>query len=235
MPLDMATETDSGDYAVTLDRCLQEFGWAEKAKLQGKLIDGRYHGIAVGCYLEGGASGPRENARLALEDDGTSRRSIVGSSVSGRASRPCLRRSPPTRSTCRWSASRACSTARPIIVSEGFGSYSSRSVVMGGSAIVDAAESCATRSARPPRKRLGCAAAEVDIDQRHGSRARPSVGRCWRSLRGGISADGTFASNKRTYSYGAHAAHVAVDPEDRPCRGASTTWRSRTSAASSIR
>jgi len=29
----------------------------------------------------------------------------------------------------------------------------------------------------------------------------------------GISADGTFASNKRTYSYGAHAAQVAVDPK----------------------
>ena len=27
------------------------------------------------------------------------------------------------------------------------------------------------------------------------------------------SAEGTFASNKRTYSYGAHAAEVAVDPK----------------------
>ena len=27
-----------------------------------------------------------------------------------------------------------------------------------------------------------------------------------------VSAEGTYASNKRTYSYGAHAAHVAVDP-----------------------
>jgi carbon-monoxide dehydrogenase large subunit len=29
----------------------------------------------------------------------------------------------------------------------------------------------------------------------------------------GISAEASFASNKRTYSYGAHAAHVAVDPK----------------------
>src|SRR5204863_166762 len=28
----------------------------------------------------------------------------------------------------------------------------------------------------------------------------------------GIAAEGTYSSNKRTYSYGAHAAHVAVDP-----------------------
>jgi carbon-monoxide dehydrogenase large subunit len=29
----------------------------------------------------------------------------------------------------------------------------------------------------------------------------------------GLSAEGTHASNKRTYSYGAHAAYVAVDPK----------------------
>ena len=29
----------------------------------------------------------------------------------------------------------------------------------------------------------------------------------------GIMAESTYASNKRTYSYGAHAAHVAVDPK----------------------
>ena len=49
----------------------KDFGWTEKQKLQGKLIDGRRHGIAVGCYLEGGGSGPRENVRMVLEGDGT--------------------------------------------------------------------------------------------------------------------------------------------------------------------
>ena len=29
----------------------------------------------------------------------------------------------------------------------------------------------------------------------------------------GLSAEGSYASNKRTYSYGAHAAYVAVDPK----------------------
>ena len=71
MPLNIGTETDNGDYQATLDRCLTEFGWTEKSKLQGRLIDGCYHGIAVGCYLEGGGTGPRENARLALTADGT--------------------------------------------------------------------------------------------------------------------------------------------------------------------
>jgi carbon-monoxide dehydrogenase large subunit len=75
------TECDSGDYQVTLDRCLKEINWAERLKLQGRLIDGYYHGIAVGCYLEGGASGPKETARLALEADGSASIYVGSSSV----------------------------------------------------------------------------------------------------------------------------------------------------------
>jgi carbon-monoxide dehydrogenase large subunit len=62
--LDLETECDSGDYGRTLDRCLAEIDWAAKAGLQRRLIDGRYYGLAVGCYIEDGASGPKENARL---------------------------------------------------------------------------------------------------------------------------------------------------------------------------
>jgi carbon-monoxide dehydrogenase large subunit len=64
------TECDSGDYGEALERCLAEFGWAEKRALQGRLIDGRYHGIAVACFIEGAGAGPKETARLELEPDG---------------------------------------------------------------------------------------------------------------------------------------------------------------------
>src|SRR5262249_5024976 len=37
-PFDKEEELDSGDYHATLERCLAEIGWAEKAKLGGKLI-----------------------------------------------------------------------------------------------------------------------------------------------------------------------------------------------------
>src|SRR5437762_8361613 len=65
------TERDSGDYRETLERCLAEFGWEEKRALQGREIDGRYHGVAVACFIEGGGAGPKETARLELETDGT--------------------------------------------------------------------------------------------------------------------------------------------------------------------
>ena len=45
-PTDANDQYDSGDYRETFDRALKEFNWAEKSKLQGKLIDGQYHGLA---------------------------------------------------------------------------------------------------------------------------------------------------------------------------------------------
>ena len=62
---------DSGDYASAFDRCVGEARWADKARLQGKLIDGRYHGLGIACFIEGGGSGPRENARIELLGDGS--------------------------------------------------------------------------------------------------------------------------------------------------------------------
>src|SRR5882757_6976633 len=47
-PYDSETEYDSGNYASTLKRCLDEFQWAKKSEMQGRLIDGRYHGIGLG-------------------------------------------------------------------------------------------------------------------------------------------------------------------------------------------
>ena len=82
MPYGTGGETDSGDYHETFERCLQEIGWTQKVALAGRQVDGVFHGIAVGCYIEGGGSGPREHARMVFEGDG--RVSVhVGSSAVG--------------------------------------------------------------------------------------------------------------------------------------------------------
>ncbi|MFL6930373.1 MAG: xanthine dehydrogenase family protein molybdopterin-binding subunit [Xanthobacteraceae bacterium] len=212
VPLDLESETDSGDYRMTLDRCLEEIGWAEKAALQGRLIDGRYRGLGVGCYIEGGASGPREGARLVLETDG-SVSVYVGSSSIGQG----------LETVCAQIAADALELPLDRIkgvfhgstdyVREGFGSYSSRSVVMGGSAIVMAAENLRQSIRSAAAKRLGCTAADVEL----GDGVAIGPGKSTISFGDlapeDISAEASFASGKRTYSYGAHAAHVAVDPK----------------------
>jgi carbon-monoxide dehydrogenase large subunit len=211
VPLDIETQCDSGDYHLTFDRCLREFDWAAKATLQGRVIDGRYHGAAIGCYIEGGASGPRENARLVLERDGLIS-VYVGSSSIGQGVETVFAQIAADAMDLPMERIRGVFHGSTDHVNEGFGSYSSRSVVMGGSAVVDAAGKLrdALREAAAPR--LDCGPDEVTLTD---GKARGPSGAS--ILFGdlvvdGISVDGTHASSHRTYSYGAHAAHVAVDP-----------------------
>ena len=209
-PLHIGTETDSGDYGITLARCLDEIDWDAKATLQGKLIDGRYRGTAVGCYLEGGASGPSESARLVLEAGG--KVSVyVGSSSIGQG----------LETVCAQIAADALEIPMDDIkgvfhgstdhVADGYGSFSSRSVVMGGNAIVAAAAKLRDAVRAAAAERWSCAAKDIEID------GGMALARDGSSLPlaafAGLSAETAYVSSKRTYSYGAHAAHVAVDPK----------------------
>jgi carbon-monoxide dehydrogenase large subunit len=208
--LDIETECDSGDYRSTLARCLAEFDWAGKAGLQGRLIDGRYHGLAIGCYIEGGASGPKETARLRLEPDGTVS-VFVGSSSVGQGIETVFAQIAADALEIPMDRIKGVFHGSTDHVSEGFGSYSSRSTVMGGSAIVLAAAELRQAIRAAAAQRLGCAAGDIAIDQ--DSAIGPN--RATVALRelAGLNVESSYASNKRTYSYGAHAAHVAVDPK----------------------
>ena len=208
------TATDSGNYHMTLERCLEEFDWSAKSRLDGKVIDGRYHGIAIGCYIEGGASGPREGARLVLESDGTVS-VYTGSSAVGQGLETVFTQIAADALEMPMSCIRGVFHGSTSGVKEGFGSYSSRSVVMGGSAILDAAQKLLERIRQAAAARLECASSEVQIVA-----GKDVLGPHGKSLtlaelataEGALSAEGSFSSNKRTYSYGAHAAHVAVNP-----------------------
>ncbi|MEE9195312.1 MAG: xanthine dehydrogenase family protein molybdopterin-binding subunit, partial [Alphaproteobacteria bacterium] len=153
-PYESATELDGGDYRELLDRCLEEFGWAEKVKLDGQLVDGRYHGIAIGCFIEGGGAGPSENARMALETDG-SISVYVGSASVGQGIETIMAQiagdalgAPFDRIRVRHG-----STGH---VADGGGSYHSRSTVMGGSAIVLAADQLRDNIRKVAARALGC-------------------------------------------------------------------------------
>jgi carbon-monoxide dehydrogenase large subunit len=201
-------EYDSGDYAESLARCLADFGWAAKAKLQGRIVDGRRHGIAVGCFIEGGGIGPKETARLILEADGMISLH-VGSAAIGQG----------VETFCAQIAADAL--GMPIdrlrvlhgsttLLDEGFGAFHSRSVVMGGSAILDTAPKFLDEIRSRAARRFGCGPADVVLADGMASAGGSSVP--WQAVReSGLVADGAFLNHRHTYSYGAHAAHVAVD------------------------
>jgi carbon-monoxide dehydrogenase large subunit len=211
-PFGDATECDSGNYEATLDRCLAEFDWPAKSAVSGTKVDGCYHGVALGCYIEGGASGPSESARLTLEPDGMLSVSSGSSSV-GQGLETSLAQIAADAMAVPVARIRRVSHGSTTLVQQGFGSYSSRSVVMGGSAIVQAAAELKNILRTSAAAMLGCRAEDVMLGD--GTASAPAGSVSWAKLAGpqGIRVDGSFASRKRTYSYGAHAAHVAVDAE----------------------
>jgi carbon-monoxide dehydrogenase large subunit len=210
-PLDQGSETDTGDYRQTFDHCLHDFGWTEKSKLQGKLVDGRRHGIAVGCYLEGGGSGPRENVRLALESDG-SVTLYTGSSSVGQGVETVMAQIAADALDIPMARINRVQHGSTTVVKQGFGSYSSRSVVMGGSAIVQAAGLLKDAIRAAAAKRLQCEPSAISIDGDNAVGPNRASVPLAALAADNISAEGTYSSKNRTYSYGTHAAHVAVDP-----------------------
>jgi carbon-monoxide dehydrogenase large subunit len=209
-PVLQEEELDCGDYFQTLDRCLAEFGWAEKSGLQGKLIDNRYHGVGLACFVEGGAVGPRENARVAIEDDGTVS-VYVGSASVGQG----------LETICAQIAADALAVPMDRIaifhgsttyLHEGFGSFASRSTVMGGSAIIAAAEELKRAIRAAAALRLNCAAEDIVLEAGLATSPDGNAVRWYDLAPEHRRADGSYANMRRTYAYGAHAAHVAVDP-----------------------
>jgi carbon-monoxide dehydrogenase large subunit len=203
------TSCDSGDYAAAFELCLSEFGWTDRLKLDGQLIDGRYHGIAAGCFIEGGGAGPRENARMVAETDGTVS-VFVGSSAIGQG--------------LETSHSQIAAEALELPIDrirllhgsttylhEGFGSYASRATVMGGGAILATAETFLARLKVVAAARLGVAAEHLRISESNVIAPDGAVLSLAQLAADGVSAIGSFANNKSTYAYGTAAAHVAVD------------------------
>jgi aerobic carbon-monoxide dehydrogenase large subunit len=202
-------EYDSGDYRDTFERCLAEFRWDEKQALAGKEIDGRRHGIAVGCYVEGGASGPHESARIAMEEDG-SVSVAVGSSSVGQGIETIFAQIAADALELPMSRIGGVRHGSTAYVTDGVGSHASRSTVMGGSAIVMAADGFKAALRAAAAERLGCGANAVEIGD--GTVAAPGGASLPFADLAGVAAEATFKNNRRTYAYGAHAAHVAVDP-----------------------
>ena len=211
VPLGGKTACDSGNYRSTLERCLEEFKWSQKLPLNGTLIDGRYHGLGIGCYIEGGGTGPMEGARLVLESDG--RVSVyTGSSANGQGLETVFTQIAADALGMPMERIRGVFHGSTAYVKEGRGAFSSRSVVMGGSAIVTVAQQLLERIRSEAASRLGCISNDVRIVD--GERAVASNGKSVKLADlAGLSEEGTYVSNKRTYSYGAHAAHIAVDPD----------------------
>src|SRR5580704_5108005 len=206
----MDTECDSGDYGDALERCLAEFGWAEKRALQGRLIDGCYHGIAVACFIEGAGAGPKETARLELEADGMVS-VYVGSAAVGQGLETVVAQIAADTLGMPLDRVRVFHGSTPYL-QEGYGAFASRSTVLGGSAVFEGARALLDKLRAAAATRLGGSADDIElVDGRARISDRRSVSLAELAT-DGLRVDSTFANNnKLTYAYGSAAAHVAVD------------------------
>jgi carbon-monoxide dehydrogenase large subunit len=200
------TELDNGDYGLVMQRCLEEFDWPQKKKIQGQFIDGRYHGIAVGNFVEGGAGGQSENARMDIDRDGMIT-VAVGSTALGQGLQTVMSQIAADALSLPIERVRLVHGSTNLL-GEGVGSFHSRATVMGGSAILLAAEALMDRVQADAAIRFGCVPTAISIAEgvvRHGNT------RLELAEFAGLSVERQFVNKKLTYSYGSHAAHVAVD------------------------
>ena len=216
VPYEHEAAYNSGDYHATLDRCLAEFRWEEKQKLQGQQIDGLYHGVAVTCFVQSGGGGPPENARLTVDAAGNVVLGI-GSSSLGQGIETTF-----TQVTAD-ALGLSCERIRVLhgstgLVSAGSGSYHSRTAIMGGSAILDAAEKLLTLIREAGARRLSCTPQDAEVGDgcnvTAGGQSVTLAELGAQAIASGspLFAEGTFTKGKNTWSNGAQAAHVAVDP-----------------------
>jgi carbon-monoxide dehydrogenase large subunit len=202
---------DSGDYAETFDNCLAQAKWAEKAKLQGQLIDGRYHGLGIACFIEGGASGPREHARIAVEPGG-SLAVLVGSSSVGQGIETIMGQIAADALELPLDRVRVLHGSTNYLPA-GVGSFGSRSTVMGGCAIVLAANALMEKFRAAAAKRLGVAVDDLKLAEGVAFAADGRKVTLADMADERLTADGVFSNDNATYTYGTAVAHVAVDPK----------------------
>jgi carbon-monoxide dehydrogenase large subunit len=204
------TALDSGVYAHIMDTALEKADWAAKQVLQGQLIGGRYHGLALGCFIEGGAAGPSESAKIEVDAEG--RYAVfVGSSTVGQGVETALSQIAADALDAPFSAIKLYHGSTPYL-KQGWGSYHSRSTVMGGSAILVCASDLKPLIIAAGAAALGVEAEAVSVRD---GRVFATDGRS-KGLgeldRTTLSVERLFHNTKHTYSYGTHVAHVAVDP-----------------------
>ena len=222
VPGDTGTAYADGDYPAALRRLLDEVGYEGWRGRQGETgADGRRHALGIACFVESSAAGPPEHARIGADESG--RIEVrVGSSSFGQGVETGMTQVaadalgvPPDAITVRHGTT--------SLLADGSGSYHSRSTVMAGNAVADAAaafrERCVALAALRWNAEPESLAWRGGRVERSGGEAAETIGigalaAFARSRGESLEAAGRFDNRgKVAWSSGAHAAHVAVDVE----------------------
>jgi carbon-monoxide dehydrogenase large subunit len=215
---------DSGHYEEALDKVLAGAGYPELRKEQERRRangDVRQLGIGISTYVEitaaDGAAG--ETAKLEVSDDGTAT-VFTGSSPHGQGHYTA------------WAMLVQEELGIPMdkvtvvhgdtdLVPVGVGTYASRSLQLGGSAVYKAAVEVKDEARRQAADMFEAAEADVVLDTATGQwqvRGDPDTSLSWGQVAGHTSggsliADVSFTADLPTFPFGAHVSVVEVDTE----------------------
>jgi aerobic carbon-monoxide dehydrogenase large subunit len=220
------TVFDSGDYPSAFRRALEQIDYATLQPLQGRRQDGKYHGIGLGCFVKNTGQGPFEGARVVVS--GANQIAVyLGITSLGQGHETTMAQ------ICADTLGLPLGTFTIFhggtdMMPFGVGTFGSRGTVMAGNAVHLACLKLRDKALDLAGRYLGLDAAQLVF--RHGQVYRQGAED--HGLLGldelvrlagpagpyqledpGLEATAYFRSSQLTYSYGAHVAHVAVDPE----------------------
>ena len=219
VPYEAPSEYDTGDYASALRCALDAAGYARLATLNGRVVDGRRHGVGIACFVESSGAGPVETVRIVVREPACVEL-YTGCASSGQGIETWMAQiaADALGIAFEWIRVRHGTTS---FVDEGAGTYHSRAVVVGGSAVTLAAEALIGQVRALAARRAGVDPAALTWSAGAVQRSPGDVILTLADLarensdeaRAALEAVGRFRPAKLTYTYGAQVAHVAVDTE----------------------
>jgi carbon-monoxide dehydrogenase large subunit len=210
---------DSGDYALVLAKALRASGYKElraEQKARRTRGDRLQLGIGISCYVEiTGAGTPMESGLVRVEPDGT----VVvhaGTTASGQGHETAFAQITAALLDVPMESVRVV-TSDTGIVKSGDGSYGSRSLQIGGSAVHAAAVALVAKAREEAARRLEAGLEDiVRVDGgRFGVKGVPGSALSWAELAssGVLVAEEDFLQADQTFPFGCHIAVVEVDVE----------------------
>jgi aerobic carbon-monoxide dehydrogenase large subunit len=215
---------DSGDYAGVLDKVLDAAGYRELRAEQARRRqrgDVLQLGLGLGSYIEITAADAAggETARLVVHGDGTAT-AYTGSSAHGQGHHTAFAMLVEAELGIPMSKITVIHGDTDLIP-DGTGTYASRSLQLGGTAVRNAAVDVKQQARRMAAEMLEASAEDLELDTSSGSwevRGDPASARSWAEVAThagteGITASAKFTEGRPSFPFGTHLAVVEVDTE----------------------
>jgi carbon-monoxide dehydrogenase large subunit len=216
---------DSGEYAAGLDRVLAAADYpalrAEQARRRerGDIVQ---LGIGLSVYVEitAGDHNAGETARVVVDGIGAAT-VFTGSSAHGQGHDTAWAMLVQDELGIPMDQVTIVRGDTDVIHEKAIGTYGSRSLQLGGTAVVQAAGEVKEQARRLAAEMLEASEADLELDTARGRwqvRGDPATALGWgqiaqRAGPGGLAADARFKASAPTFPFGAHLAVVEVDTE----------------------